>query len=104
MLTLLIALMGPVPYTAAKPERPPTVAGWLALCEADTKACSDTLFDLVWERSVGDQKVGFCLPDDETPDQIAAKAVAWLKARPALAAAETDASLLKAMEAEYRCG
>ena len=101
---LVLAAFLATPALAADLPRPPTVGAYLALCETDAKACSDRLFDLIWERSVGDQRVGFCLPDDETPDQITAKAVAWLKARPALAAAETDATLLKAMEAEYRCG
>lgn len=105
-LALVLAILaGPVPYTGAEPARPATVAGWLALCEADVKACTDALFDLTWERSVGDQRVGFCLPEDATaPETVTAKVAAWLKARPELADAPTDPALLKALEAEYRCG
>jgi hypothetical protein len=101
---LVLAALLSSPALAEGPPRPPLVEGYLALCENNAKACSDRLFDLIWERSVGEQKVGFCLPDDETTEQITAKAVAWLKARPLLASAPTDATLLKAMEAEYRCG
>lgn len=99
LLVLFLAAYVPGP----PPERPPTVAQYLALCDADAEACSDRLFDLIYENSVGDQKLGFCLPDKDTPQQITAVAVAWLKARPELADKPTDPTLLKAMEARYRC-
>ena len=99
LVVLLLAAYVPGP----PPERPPTVAQYLALCDADAKSCSDRLFDLIYENSVGDQKLGFCLPDKDTPEQITAVAVAWLKARPELAEKPTDPALLKAMEASYRC-
>lgn len=93
-------------YTPGEPEpsRPPTVAEYLALCDADAKSCTDRLFDLIYENSFGEQKLGFCLPDKDTPEAITAVAVAWLRARPELANAPTDPTLLKAMEASYRCG
>ena len=96
-----LALMTYVP--SSMHERPPTVAGFLYLCETDPDRCSDDLFDVIYENSVGEQKLGFCLPDKDTPEQITAVAVAWLKARPDLANEPTDATLLKAMEASYRC-
>ncbi len=100
---ILAAATAYVP-TWAQPPRPATVAEFLTACDADAKRCADTLFDVIYENSVGDQKLGFCIPDHDTPEQITATAVAWLKARPELAAAETDPTLLKAMEASYPCG
>lgn len=98
---LVLAL---VPYVPGPPPtRPPTVAEYLALCDADAQSCSDRLFDLIYENSVGEQLLGFCLPDKDTPEQITATAVAWLKARPELADKPTDPTLLKAMEAGYPC-
>ena len=103
MIAALIALALAAYTPGPPPLLPPTVAQYLALCDADAKGCADRLFDLIYENSVGDQKLGFCLPDKDTPEQITAVAVAWLKARPELAGEATDATLLKAMEASYRC-
>ena len=104
MKAALIAAVFAYTPSSAEPPRPPTVAEFLALCDADAEACADDLFDVIYENSVGDQKLGFCLPDKDTPEQITAVAVAWLKARPELGGEPTDATLLKAMEASYRCG
>jgi hypothetical protein len=104
MIAALIAFAVMAYTPGPPPARPPTVAEYLALCDADAQACSDRLFDLIYERSVGEQKVGFCLPDKDTPEAITATAVAWLRAHPELDGADTDATLLKAMEASYRCG
>ena len=103
MKAALIALMLAPYVPGPPPPRPPTVAEYLALCEADAQACADRLFDLIYENSVGPQLLRFCLPDKDTPETITATAVAWLRARPELSAEATDATLLKAMEASYRC-
>ena len=103
MKAALIALLLAPYVPGPPPPRPPTVAEYLALCEADAQACSDRLFDLIYENSVGPQLLGFCLPDKDTPEAITAVAVAWLKVRPELADKPTDPTLLKAMEASYRC-
>ena len=87
----------------AEPPRPATVGEFLTVCETDPKRCTDTLFDVIYENSVGDQLLGFCLPDNDTPEQITAAAVAWLHARPELAAEPTEPMLLKAMEVSYPC-
>jgi hypothetical protein len=89
--------------TWAEPPRPATVGEFLSVCETDPGRCADDLFDVIYENSVGDQLLGFCMPDKDTPEQITAVAVGWLKARPELSAAETDPTLLKAMEANYPC-
>ena len=75
-----------------------------ASVDANLRHSADRLFDDIWEHSVGDQKLGFCLPDHDTMEQITGVVVAWLKARPELADKPTDPTLLKAMEANYRCG
>lgn len=99
LFALVLAAYTPGP----PPDRPPTVGEYLTLCEADAQACSDRLFDLIYENSVGEQKLGFCLPDHDTPAEITERAVAWLRERPALAGEPTDPTLLKAMEATHRC-
>lgn len=103
MTAALIALLLAAYVPGPPPPRPPTVAEYLALCDADAQACADRLFDVIYENSVGEQKLGFCLPDKDTPEAITAVAVAWLKARPELGPKETDPTLLRAMEASYPC-
>lgn len=99
LFALLLLLAGYVPQPQPVP-RPPTVAAFLAVCEADAKACEDRIFDLIWERSVGDQKLPFCVPESEA----APKVTAWLRARPDLAGTPTDPALMKALEASFPCG
>ena len=103
MQAALIALLLAAYVPGPPPPRPPTVAEYLALCDADAQACGDRLFDLIYENSVGEQLLGFCLPDKDTPEAITAVAVAWLRARPELADESTDPTLLRAMEASYQC-
>ena len=95
---ILLHLAGYVPQPRPIP-RPPTVAAFLAVCDADAKACEDRIFDLIWERSVGDQKLPFCVPE------VAAgpKVTTWLKARPGLAETATDPAVMKALEASFPC-
>lgn len=97
LLALLLAAYVPQPQPI---PRPATVGEFLALCEADRKACEDRIFDLIWERSVGDQRLSFCMPETE---DAWPRVVAWLKARPALAATPTDPALIKALEAGFPC-
>lgn len=96
LLALLLAAYVPQPQPV---PRPATVAGFLALCDADAKACEDRIFDLIWERSVGDQRLPFCVPEETAGPKV----VAWLKARPALAAQPADPALMKALEASFPC-
>ena len=97
VLLLLFAGYGVQPQPI---PRPLTVAAFLALCDADAKVCNDRIFDLIWERSVGDQRLSFCVPEVEPAPRV----TAWLKARPTLADTPTDPALIKALEATFRCG
>ena len=88
------------PYT---PPNPPTGAAWLALCETDRKACSDALFDLIWELGFGERRWAFCLADDATVEGVTAQAEAWLRARPNVAARPFAQAANSALVATQRC-
>ena len=98
MLALILLLAGYVPQPQPIP-RPPTVTAFLAVCDPYAKACEDRIFDLIWERSVGERKLPFCVPETAA----APKVTAWLKARPTLADTPTDPALMKALEASFPC-
>lgn len=103
-LTALALALTPAQYTPSKPAVVPLVRDYLALCEADAKTCSDTLFDHTWRHSVGDQRVGYCLPQTgEDEWMITSKVVAWLKSKPALVDNPTDLALNTALENLYPC-
>ncbi len=104
LLSSLLMAMAQQGYTPSTPPRVPTVADYLQVCDRDMKTCSDILFDHTWRFSVGEQKVGYCLPQ-EGDDTIAitGAVVAWLKARPDLAAQPTDPALNRALENLYPC-
>jgi len=106
MIALLFAALTltPIQYTPSKPPEVPTVRDYLALCDSNMKSCSDVLFDHAWRHSVGDQRVGYCLPQSgEDEMQVTAKVVAWLKGQPNMAGAATDPSLNTALERTYPC-
>ena len=102
---LLFAIaLTPVQYTPSKPPEVPLVRDYLALCDRDMKSCSDILFDHAWRHSVGDQRVGYCLPQTgEDEIQVTAKVVAWLASKPDMASKPTDPSLNTALEHSYPC-
>lgn len=97
---LLPLLLAGVVLQPQQIPRPPTVGAFLAVCDLDTKACEDRIFDLIWERSVGDQRLPFCVPEVE---DAWPRVTAWLKARPALAETPTDPAVMKALEASFPC-
>ena len=89
------------PYT---PPTPATGAEWLALCDSDRKACSDALFDLIWELGFGERRWSFCLPDEATVEGVTADAEGWLRARPRVAARPFADAASRALAATQRCG
>lgn len=104
MTSVVLMMLAPQPYNSAEPPATPLVRDYLALCDADAKSCSDILFDHAWNHSVGEQRVGYCLPQSgETEADVTAKVVAWLKSRPAMAGKPTDPSLNTALENTYPC-
>lgn len=106
MLTALaLALtLTPIQYTPSKPPEVPLVRDYLALCDSDLKVCSDVLFDHAWRHSVGDQRVGYCLPETgEDEIQVTQKVLAWLRSKPDMASKPTDPSLNTALEHSYPC-
>lgn len=104
MTSAMLMMLAPQPYNSATPPATPLVRDYLALCAADAKSCSDILFDHAWRHSVGDQRVGYCLPQTgEDEAQVTAKVVAWLGSKPNLADKPTDPSLNTALENTYPC-
>ena len=105
LVSLLMALtLTPAGYTPSKPAIVPLVRDYLALCDTDPKACSDSLFDHTWRHSVGDQRVGYCLPptgEDEV--MVTDKVVAWLRSQPSMADKPTDPALATTLEHVYPC-
>jgi hypothetical protein len=100
----LLMMLAPQGYTPSKPPEVPLVRDYLALCAADLKVCSEVLFDHAWRHSVGDQRVGYCLPETgEDEVDVTNKVVAWLKSRPDLAGNPTDPSLNTALMNTYPC-
>ena len=103
-LSALTWSLTPVQYTPSTPPPTPLVRDYLALCDRDAKTCSDILFDHTWNHSVGDQRVGYCLPQtSEDEDMVTSKVVAWLRAKPAMADKPTDPALNTALENLYPC-
>lgn len=105
LVPLLFALaLTPIQYTPSKPPEVPLVRDYLALCDRDMKSCSDVLFDHAWRHSVGDQRVGYCLPQTgEDEMQVTAKVVAWLTSKLDMADKPTDPSLNTALMHTYPC-
>jgi hypothetical protein len=107
MLVLVAALhlsLTPVAYTPDKPlPSEPLTRNYLALCDRNAKVCSDYLFDLIWRTTVGPQKVGYCLSQTQSQEEIVGIVTAWLRKHPALADKPTDPSINKALVASYPC-
>jgi hypothetical protein len=108
MLALLAALqlsVTPIDYTPDKPlPKLPLTRDYLAFCDKDAKGCSDYLFDLIWNSTVGPQHVGYCLPDKEASETVITdKVVSWLRAHHDLDDKAANPSLTKALMASYPC-
>lgn len=104
MMSAALMMFAQQGYTPSQPPQVPLVSDYLALCERDAKSCSDVLFDHAWSHSVGEQRVGYCLPQSgEDENQVTAKVVAWLKSKPAMASKPTDPSLNTALQNVYPC-
>jgi hypothetical protein len=103
-LSALALALTPAQYTPSAPPATPLVRNYLALCADNGETCADILFDHAWSHSVGDQRVGYCLPQTgEDEATVTRKVVAWLTARPAMADQPTDPALNTALENLYPC-
>ena len=90
-------------YTPYTPPKPATGAEWLTICDQDRKACSDALFDLIWELGYGPRRWSFCLAADATVEGVTDATVSWLRARPRVAARPFEQAANSALTATQRC-
>ena len=88
------------PYT---PPNPQTGTAWLAICDTDQKACSDALFDTIWDLGFGERRWAFCLENDTTPEAVTSAAEAWLRAHRRSAAKPFAQAATDALAATQRC-